>query len=68
MIDWCMVCNNLRARYKSLSSVAKEVGSDWQHLNRLARREVQEPKFTVGVKLLDLHHDHCPDKHSEVLR
>lgn len=68
MIDWCVVCNNLRSRYKPLSTVAKEVGSDERHLNRLARREVQQPKFEVGVRLLDLHLDHCPDKHSGVMR
>ncbi len=58
-IDWSLICCQIRNNYKSLSSVAKEVGSDWQHLNRLARGEVSEPKFMVGIKLLDLHYDYC---------
>lgn len=67
-IDWQKVCLNLRRSYRPLSRVAKEVGSDWRHLNRLARGEVMQPKFNVGVRLLDLHLDHCPDRHRAVLR
>ena len=53
-VDWQVVCLQLRRDYKPLSAVAKEVGSDWQHLNRLARGDVSQPKFDVGVKLLGL--------------
>jgi len=67
MIDWQKVALNLR-RYKPLSQVANEVGSDWRHLNRLARGEVQQPRFDTGVRLLDLHYDQFPDRHREVLR
>lgn len=68
-IDWSIVTNNLRARYKPLSQIAKEVGSDWRHLNGLARAEINQPKYSVAVKLLDLHYDHCPDRHKiELLR
>ena len=67
MIDWQRVALNLR-RYKPLSQVAKEVGSDWQHLNRLARGEVAQPRFDTGVRLLDLHYDVAPERHHEVLR
>ena len=67
MIDWQRLTLNLR-RYKPLSQVAKEVGSDWRHLNRLARGEVQQPRFETGVRLLDLHYDRFPERHREVLR
>ena len=40
-----------------MSQLAKKVGSDWQHLNRLARGDVREPKFMVGIKILDIHYD-----------
>ena len=63
MIDWAIVCLDLRA-WKPLSTIAPMVNSDWQHLNRLARSEVKEPKFSVGVKLLDLHYDHCRERHN----
>lgn len=65
MIDWQRVTLNLR-RYKPLSQVAKEIGSDWRHLNRLARGEVQQPRFDTGMRLLDLHYDKCRDRHHEV--
>ena len=63
-IDWQKVALNLRRHYKPLSQVAKEVRSDWQHLNRLARGETDQPRFKVAVRLLDLHLDACPDKHN----
>lgn len=63
MIDWQRVCLNLRSRYKPLSQVAKEAGSDWRHLNRLARGETQQPRFDTGMCLLDLHRQHCPELH-----
>lgn len=66
MIDWQRVCLNLR-RHKPLSQVAKIVGSDDRHLQRLARGEVMQPRFDTGVRLLDLHYDWCRDRHSEDL-
>jgi len=66
-INWQIVCLNLR-RYKSLSVVAKEIGVDWQHLNRLARGEVQQPRWETGMRLLDLHLEKCPEQHkSEII-
>ena len=60
MINWQILTQLIRKHYKPLSTVAKEVGADWRHLNRLARGEVKEPKFSVGIKLLDIGHDHIP--------
>ena len=68
MINWQKVCWNLRTNYKPLSRVAKEVGSDWRHINRLARGEVEQPRFLTGVKLLDLHIDVMGDRHKEALK
>jgi len=62
MINWQQVCLNLR-RHKSLSSIARDLGCDWQHLNRLARGEVQQPRFNTGMALLDLHYDLYPERH-----
>lgn len=56
--------NNLRHDYKSISVIAREIESTEQHLNRLARGDVHEPRFNTGLKLLDLHLDKCGiDKH-----
>lgn len=63
-INWQTVTLNLRRHYKPLSQVAKEIGSDWRHLNNLARGDVLQPRFNTGVKLLDLHSDVCPDRHN----
>jgi hypothetical protein len=67
IIDWQQVCINLRHHYRPLSHIAKEVGSDWRHLNRLARGEVMQPCFDTGMKLLDLHFDKCRDKHMAIM-
>lgn len=66
MIDWQKVCLNLRRHYKPLATVAKEVGSDWRHINRLARGEVMQPRFDTGMRILDLHFDKCPLQHKEL--
>ena len=60
MIDWQRTCLLIRKHYKPLSAVAREVGSDWRVLNRLARGETLQPRFDVGVRLLDVAHDHVP--------
>ena len=62
MIDWQMVCLKLQNKYKPLNTVAKELGINWQHINRLARGDVQQPKFNTGVALLDLAYDNLPEK------
>lgn len=57
--NWQQITLSLRAKYKGLTAIGKEVDSDWQHLNRLARGEVNEPKHSVGEKLLKLYRAHC---------
>jgi hypothetical protein len=63
-INFQTVTLNLRRHYKPLATVAKEINSDERTLNRLARGEVRNPRFITGLKLLDLHLDHCPNKHN----
>jgi hypothetical protein len=55
---------NLRTHYKPLSTIATEIGMDWQHLNRLARGDVAEPRFNSGLRLLNLHEKHCKHLHT----
>jgi hypothetical protein len=64
MINWQRVTLNLRKSCGSLSQVHRRTGVDVQHLRRLARGEVKDPRFTAGVRLLDLHLDVCPNEHS----
>jgi hypothetical protein len=63
MIDWQRLLLNLRKRYKPLAQVADEIDCDEQTLCRLARGETKEPRWSVGIKLLDLHLDKCPELH-----
>jgi hypothetical protein len=66
MIDWPGIINRLRSKIGSLEKAARDVGSCPVHLRRLSRGETNEPKFSVGVKLLDMHLDHCPDDHKDI--
>ena len=60
MIDWQTLTNALRHHYKPLEQVADELGISRQHINRLARGDVAEPRFNSGVRLLDLAYDVLP--------
>jgi hypothetical protein len=59
MIDWQHVCLQLRRKYKSLHRIAREIDSCGRHLTRLARGEVQQPRFDVGMRLIELYGKHC---------
>ena len=61
MIDWQTVTLSLRTHYKPLDQVADEIGMSRQHINRLARGDVAEPRFNSGVRLLDLAYDVLPE-------
>ena len=62
-VDWQQVTLNLR-RYKALGTVARELNMDADHLRRLARGDVQQPRFDSGLKLLDLHLEKFPELHT----
>ena len=67
-IDWSAVVNNIRREGLSATSAARKVGADATTLQRLARGEIKEPRFSQGLALLDLHYALCPDRHQEVRR
>ena len=64
-IDWQKLLLNLR-RHQNLDKVGKHLGVDPRTLNRIARGETIEPKFTTGIKLLNLHFDLEPEKHRQL--
>mgnify|MGYP001767301508 CR=1 FL=1 len=68
MIDWQLCLNLLRKYCKTLSKVARYTGCDERHLQRIARGEVDEPRFNSGVKLLDLAYDVLPETEFRRLR
>lgn len=64
-VDWQRVILNLRAAGLSVAALARRVQVDAQTLRHYARGEVTgDPRFTVGHRLLDLHLDLCPERHT----
>jgi len=66
LINWQQLTLNLR-RHKPLSKIAIQADIDAGTLRRIARGDTPEPKFSQGIRLLDLHYDLFPDRHKEVL-
>jgi hypothetical protein len=67
LIDWQRLTLNLR-RHKPLAQCARALGCEQMTLQRLARGEVDEPRFELGLALLNLHLDICPQQHPALLR
>ena len=66
-IDWQQLALNLRSK-APLSALAKQNGWNPEYLNKLAREEMLEPKFSRGLELLNLHLDLCGiDKHKKLV-
>ena len=66
MIDWAIIIIRIRSKAGSLETLARSINTCPVHLRRVSRNEVKEPKYSVGVKLLDLHSIHFPEKHREM--
>jgi hypothetical protein len=56
MINWQLLILKLR-KHIHYGALAKEVGCNYQHILRLSRGDVKEPKWSAGVKLLDFYYD-----------
>lgn len=53
--DWSALLNRLRARSNTpLAQIGKRVGMCERTINRLARGEVAEPRFSQAMQLLDI--------------
>lgn len=53
-IDWLLICNKLRA-IKPLSKIARDIGCEGTMLRRLATGIIKEPKYSTGVKILEIY-------------
>lgn len=53
LVDWTLLLPLLRRR-ASLSRIGDTVGIDEATINRLARGEIKDPRFSQGLRLLDL--------------
>ena len=55
-INWQRIALELR-KHMPLEQASRKLGHHKGWLNQLARGEVQEPKFSDGLRLLDFTHD-----------
>ena len=64
IINWQQLVLNLRG-YRSISTISRILCVSADHLERLSRGEVKQPKFETGMKLLDLHFEKVPHLHTQ---
>lgn len=64
ILDWQRLILNLRREGMSAAAISRKVKCAPETVQHLARGDVVEPKFSIGVALLDLHLLHCRDKHN----
>lgn len=62
IIDWPLLLSRLRARSGiAIAKFADDAGMDEKTINRLARGEINQPRFDQGVMILDLCADYLTD-------
>ena len=54
-VNWQHIALTLRTKFRGLQRVADSLGIDDQTIRRLARGETTEPRYTTGVRLLELY-------------
>lgn len=67
LVDWSQLI--LEARNKtglSVSTIARHINSTEKHLNRLARGEQQEPRWSTAIKLLDYYYENVDKDFSRI--
>lgn len=65
MIDWNLLVIKLSTK-KPMTDIAKELNIDCGKLHRMSRGIQGEPKFTLGLALLDLYFDYFPDSLEDI--
>ena len=62
MIDWSRICLDLRALLGSCRQIARLVNSgDPDYIGKLCRGEVSDPRYSLGVSLVELYRKHIGD-------
>ena len=67
MIDWHKLIDNLQWAGIGVTTAAGLAGVPAEHIAQLVKGQADEPPFSTGLKLIDLHLDACPGKHMEIL-
>lgn len=55
MIDWRQLLIEIRRNYKPLTLVAREIGMNAKHLQRITQKGTVRMQYENGVKIIDLH-------------
>ncbi len=66
LVNWSVIVSNLQRDYGTLTAIGRAVDSNYHHMLRLSTGEVMETGFSVGIKLLDLHLIHSPNKNDDI--
>lgn len=67
-IDWQMLALNIQQNVP-LAQASKKARLNKGYLSQIARGELLEPRFSIGVKLLDYHLDVCGvEKHKKLAK
>lgn len=66
-VDWQQVFLNLRSADMPANVVGRKVGMDPATLRKFQRGEIAEPRWSQGLKALDLHLVLCPEKHKALI-
>ena len=66
MINWKRLVINLMKHNIGMNQAASRIGVPAGFLQPIWLGYVEEPIFSVGIKLLDLHLDVCPKQHADL--
>lgn len=55
MIDWQQIALDIQNAGMPLRTASRELGMGLGCLGQIARGEIQEPRYSAGVKILRLH-------------
>ena len=66
-VDWYKLIDNLRGRVV-LCDVSRKLGKHEDWLCQFRQRKTNEPSFSDGLKLLQIHAKACPDKRREIIK
>lgn len=60
MTDWPTICRDLRKIFGSLTQVARLLEyKNPEYLTKLERGEISDPRYSLGVALLEMHNKFC---------
>ncbi|CAB4145092.1 hypothetical protein UFOVP891_26 [uncultured Caudovirales phage] len=63
-LDWQRVVLDLRTAGFTCAAISRKLEIEKSFVQRLANGASTEPRFSEGLRLLDLHHDLCGKKHT----